>query len=182
MVKNEGFQKVDYELFKDLSVAILKHNVLNFFYKEKERQIKPYKLVNYKGIWYLLGDENDKLKHFNLDKISKLRTKNENFIPNEKLEEQIQNDPNIWLGESKEVILKLDKNAKEYFFRKEILSNYQIIDKDETSYTLSTQVSYEDEILHLVKQWIPYMKILAPIELKIRLEDILKSYLNNLSK
>lgn len=138
MVKNEGFQKVDYELFKDLSVAILKHNVLIFFYKEKERQIKPYKLVNYKGIWYLLGDENDKLKHFNLDKISKLRTKNENFIPNEKLEEQIQNDPNIWLGESKEVILKLDKNAKEYFFRKEILSNYQIIDEDETSYTLST--------------------------------------------
>lgn len=74
----------------------------------------------------------------------------------------------IWLEESKEVILKLDKNAKEYFFRKEILSNYQIID--------------EDEILHLVKQWIPYIKILAPIELKTRLEDILKSYLNNLSK
>ncbi|EAI4098771.1 YafY family transcriptional regulator [Campylobacter jejuni] len=179
MVRNEGFQKVDYELFKDLSVAILKHNVLNFFYKEKERQIKPYKLVNYKGIWYLLGDESDKLKHFNLDKISKLRTKNENFIPNEKLQEQIQNDPNIWLGENKEVILKLDKNAKEYFFRKEILSNYQIIDEDETSYTLSTQVSYEDEILHLVKQWIPYIKILSPIELKTRLEDILKSYLNN---
>lgn len=123
------------------------------------------------------GDENDKLKHFNLDKISKLRTKNENFIPNEKLEEQIQNDPNIWLGESKEVILKLDKNAKEYFFRKEILSNCQIIDEDETNYTLSTQV-----ILHLVKQWIPYIKILAPIELKTRLENILKSYLNNLSK
>lgn len=40
-----------------------------------------------------------------------------NFIPNEKLEEQIQNDPNIWLGESK-VILKLDKNAKEYFLEK----------------------------------------------------------------
>ncbi|EDP3947261.1 YafY family transcriptional regulator [Campylobacter jejuni] len=168
MVKNEGFQKVDYELFKDLSVAILKHNVLNFFYKEKERQIKPYKLVNYKGIWYLLGDESDKLKHFNLDKISKLRTKNENFIPNEKLQEQIQSDSNIWLGESKEVILKLDKMLRNILFRKEILSNYQIID--------------EDEILHLVKQWIPYIKILAPIELKTRLEDILKSYLNNLSK
>ncbi|EEA8493345.1 TPA: YafY family transcriptional regulator [Campylobacter jejuni] len=168
MVKNEGFQKVDYELFKDLSVAILKHNVLNFFYKEKERQIKPYKLVNYKGIWYLLGDENDKLKHFNLDKISKLRTKNENFIPNEKLQEQIQSDSNIWLGESKEVILKLDKMLRNILFRKEILSNYQIID--------------EDEILHLVKQWIPYIKILAPIELKTRLENILKSYLNNLSK
>ncbi len=41
-----------------------------------------------------------------------------NFIPNEKLEKQIQNDPNIWLGESKEVILKLDKNAKEYFLEK----------------------------------------------------------------
>lgn len=35
MVKNEGFQKVDYELFKDLSVAILKHNVLNFSTRKK---------------------------------------------------------------------------------------------------------------------------------------------------
>lgn len=41
------------------------------------------------------------------------------LFPVKNFEEQIQNDPNIWLGESKEVILKLDKNAKEYFFRKE---------------------------------------------------------------
>ncbi len=40
-IKNEGFQRVDYELFENLSVAILNHNVLNFDYKNKQRSVKP---------------------------------------------------------------------------------------------------------------------------------------------
>lgn len=40
------------------------------------------------------------------------------LFPVKNFEEQIQNDPNIWLGESKEVILKLDKNAKNIFLEK----------------------------------------------------------------
>ncbi|EOG9651870.1 helix-turn-helix transcriptional regulator [Campylobacter upsaliensis] len=176
-IKNEGFQRVDYELFENLSVAILNHNVLNFDYKNKQRSVKPYKLVNYKGIWYLLADENSKLKHFNFSKILKLDVKNEKFIPNEAFKKQIQNDQNVWLGEGREVLLRLDKKAKEYFFRKEILTNYKIIDEDETSYTLSTQVSYEDEFLNFIKQWIPYVKIIAPLELKNKVKDILRKYL-----
>ncbi|MDL0114967.1 YafY family transcriptional regulator [Campylobacter felis] len=176
-IKNEGFQRVDYELFENLSVAILNHNVLNFDYKNKQRSVKPYKLVNYKGIWYLLADENGKLKHFNFSKILKLDVKNEKFIPNEAFKKQIQNDQNVWLGEGREVLLRLDKKAKEYFFRKEILTNYKIIDEDETSYTLSTQVSYEDEFLNFIKQWIPYVKIIAPLELKNKVKDILRKYL-----
>ncbi|CAM3468097.1 YafY family protein [Campylobacter upsaliensis] len=176
-IKNEGFQRVDYELFENLSVAILNHNVLNFDYKNKQRSVKPYKLVNYKGIWYLLADENGKLKHFNFSKILKLDVMNEKFIPNEAFKKQIQNDQNVWLGEGREVLLRLDKKAKEYFFRKEILTNYKIIDEDETSYTLSTQVSYEDEFLNFIKQWIPYVKIIAPLELKNKVKDILRKYL-----
>ena len=44
---------------------------------------------------------------------------------------------------------------------------------------LVTNVSFDDEILNIVKQWIPYMQIIKPIELQYRLEDILKKYLGS---
>ncbi len=116
MIKNNGFEKVDYENFEIISVAILKHNILNFNYKEKSREVKPYKLLNYQGIWYLIADEKDKLKHFTFSKIKNIRKNNEIFTPKEEFLDQILNDKNIWLDDSKEAIVKLDKKAKEYFF------------------------------------------------------------------
>lgn len=178
MIKNEGFQKIDYNIFENIAVAILNHNILIFNYKNKIRKVKPYKLMNYKGIWYLIADEDDKIKHFSINKIENL-TKNEYFKPNEKLKEKIENDKNIWIGESKEATLKLDKQAKEYFFRKEILKNYEIINENEKNYILKTQYSYDDEILNLVKQWIPYIKVISPINLKNKLKKDLMEYINN---
>ncbi len=177
LIRNEGYQKISYDDFNKVNTAILKYFILYFNYKNKKREVKPYKLVNYKGIWYVLADEKGKLKHFNFAKIFNLSVSEKVFIPNEKLREQILNDKSMWLGESKEVLLKLDKKAKEYFFRKNILSNYELIDEDEEHFILSTQVSYDDEILNIVKQWIPYMRILKPLELKARLENILREYL-----
>ncbi|MBZ7964913.1 MULTISPECIES: helix-turn-helix transcriptional regulator [Campylobacter] len=177
VVKNEGFQKIDHNTFENIAAAILNHNILYFNYKEKKREVNPYKLVNYKGIWYLLADENHKLKHFNFSKIINLNISDKKFQPDENLKELINQGKNIWLEEKIEVILELDKNAKEYFFRKKVLSNYKIIDENEKSYILNAKISYDDEILNLVKQWIPYIKIISPIKLKTKLENILKAYL-----
>ncbi|EAK4724834.1 transcriptional regulator, partial [Campylobacter coli] len=101
------------------------------------------------------------------------------FTPKEEFLDQILNDKNIWLDDSKEAIVKLDKKAKEYFFRKNILNNFELIDEDEQSYTLKVYFSYDDELLNVVKQWIPYMKIEKPFELKEKLDSILKDYLEN---
>lgn len=179
MIKNNGFEKVDYENFKIISVAILKHNILSFNYKEKSREVKPYKLLNYQGIWYLIADEKDKLKHFTFSKIKNIRKNDEIFTPKEEFLDQILNDKNIWLDDSKEAIVKLDKKAKEYFFRKNILNNFELIDEDEQSYILKVHFSYDDELLNVVKQWIPYIKIEKPFELKEKLDSILKDYLEN---
>ncbi|EAJ6710150.1 transcriptional regulator, partial [Campylobacter coli] len=101
------------------------------------------------------------------------------FTPKEEFLDQILNDKNIWLDDSKEAIVKLDKKAKEHFFRKNILNNFELIDEDEQSYTLKVYFSYDDELLNVVKQWIPYMKIEKPFELKEKLDSILKDYLEN---
>ncbi|HAN0611373.1 TPA: WYL domain-containing protein, partial [Campylobacter coli] len=137
------------------------------------------KLLNYQGIWYLIADEKDKLKHFTFSKIKNIRKNDEIFTPKEEFLDQILNDKNIWLDDSKEAIVKLDKKAKEHFFRKNILNNFELIDEDEQSYTLKVYFSYDDELLNVVKQWIPYMKIEKPFELKEKLDSILKDYLEN---
>ncbi|EHE0171931.1 WYL domain-containing protein, partial [Campylobacter coli] len=126
-----------------------------------------------------IADEKDKLKHFTFSKIKNIRKNDEIFTPKEEFLDQILNDKNIWLDDSKEAIVKLDKKAKEHFFRKNILNNFELIDEDEQSYTLKVYFSYDDELLNVVKQWIPYMKIEKPFELKEKLDSILKDYLEN---
>lgn len=36
MIKNNGFEKVDYENFEIISIAIVKHNILSFDYKRQK--------------------------------------------------------------------------------------------------------------------------------------------------
>ena len=93
------------------------------------------------------------------------------------LKEIEKSEINFLSKESKEVHLKIQNSAKEYFLRKKVLSNMKIVDNTDEYFVVSTNISFDDEILNIVKQWIPYIEILKPIELQERLEDILKNYL-----
>ena len=180
MVKNEGFEKVSYELFESISIAIVRYNVLSFVYKDKDknREVNPYKLINNKGIWYVLVDEKGKLKHFALSKIKNLKITKQNFTPQQEFLQQIKEDASIWLNATKEATIKLDKKGKDYFFRKKLFEYCEIVDEDEKYFILNVRFSYDDELLNVVKQWIPYIKIISPLELKEKLHILLQEYLN----
>lgn len=178
MVKNDGFEKIDYDKFEQINQAILQHQILSFNYKEKKRKIKPYKMINNKGIWYLLGDEQGILKHFALNKMLDFVLENKVFVPEENLKQQIKDNQKKWLGKDIEVILWIDQKAKDYFFRKKVLNNFEMIREDSAGFVISTKVSYEGEMISVVQQWIPYIKILEPIELKNKLTNILRQYID----
>nr|WP_269474134.1 hypothetical protein [Campylobacter cuniculorum] len=40
-------------------------------------------------------------------------------------------------------------------------------------------MKFLNEILNIIKQWIPYIKILSPKYLQIKLNELLKQYLEN---
>ena len=42
----------------------------------------------------------------------------------------------------------------------------KIVDNTDEYFVVSTNISFDDEILNIVKQWIPYIEILKPIELQ----------------
>lgn len=179
IIRADGYEKIDYDDFERISAAILRNVIIYFDYKDKRREAHPYKLVNYRGIWYVLASESGKLKHFSFTKISNLMVSEQPFKPDEDIKHSIQHDKNIWFGDFKDIVIYLSKDAKEYFFRKPVFMDFKIIDEDSQGYTLSIRSSYEDEILNIVKQWIPYMRIIEPLELKERLKHVLQDYLGN---
>lgn len=184
LIKNQGFEDISLkkDWFETMSAAIIKKSPVSFNYKDKLRIVNPYKLINNEGIWYLLADDNNQLKTFAFSKIKKFKWKDDTkrFTPKKEFLNQIAQNGINWFttDELIEVTLEIDNKAKEYFDRKEILPNQKIIEKKEDYFIISTKVSYDDEILKVVKYWIPYIKILKPQYLKEKLDNALKEYLD----
>ena len=180
IVKNSGFEQIENKKdeFEKLSNAIINYQIVEFSYKEKQKKVKPYKLINSNGIWYLCADD-DKIKTYSLSKIENLKTTNETFKQNPQLLKQIEKDEINWFSnETKEVILKIDNQAKEYFLRKKVLSNMKMLEENEEYFVVSTKIAFDDEILNLVKYWIPYIQIVSPDSLAEKLNEILNNYLS----
>lgn len=167
------------QIFEDLSVAILKHHQISCIYKEKSRSLKPYKLANIKGIWYLIADESNTLKTFTLSKLENIDIRTSTFRPKPHFITQIDSQDE-WFSENKtEVVLEISNAAKEYFTRKAQIP-YEIIAQNFTHFTIKTRVGFDDEALNLVKSYIPHIKIIAPCELAEKLQKQLENYLRGM--
>ncbi|ARQ98510.1 transcriptional regulator [Campylobacter devanensis] len=168
------------DLFELLSDAILEHCVISFYYNDSQRTIKPYKLINTAGVWYLLGDEKAKLKHFTLSKIKSYKPLDQHFTPSNTFLKRIESNNLKWFSTSLKnaKILVLPK-AREYFERKQVFKSYKLIKDDENGILLDVEFAFDDELLNIIKAWIPYIKIIEPQELDTKLKDILKSYIND---
>ncbi len=183
LIKNQNFENISSKknLFETLTASIVKNSPVSFKYNNKNRFVNPYKLINNQGIWYLLGEEDDKLKTFSFSKIKNFKWTDENktFTPKQEFLEQIKTNDTNWFSKQIEVILQIDNKAKEYFFRKNILANQKILEEKENYFLLQTKVGFDDEILKIVKSWLPFIRIVEPIYLKEKFDRILVDYLNS---
>jgi len=181
LIKNQGFEDISYryDWFEDVSNAILNTFQIEFSYNDKKRVVNPYKLINNNGIWYLLGDEDNKLKNYTFSKIKNLKLiENNQFTPTKDFIDKIEQNDTNWFSENLiEVVLEIDNSIKEYILRKDIFPNKKIIEQTDDKFVLSTNISYDEEILGIVKYWLPYIKIVSPIYLQDKLKNILKEYL-----
>ena len=181
MIKGHNYEDLSdkTEDFMHLEIAIVTNLLVEFEYKDKHRVVKPYKMINSKGIWYLAGVEDETLKTFSFKKISKLTPTSIEFEIDESIKETIQDDDNIWFSPKKiEVVLKVEKDVAGYFSRRDILPNQLIIKNlADGGLLVSTKVAFDEEILKLVRYWIPNVEIVSPDYLQDKLEEGLRRYL-----
>lgn len=170
--------KVD--LFNEIASAVVQSLVICFSYKEKEREVKPYKLYNTNGIWYVVGVEGGALKNFSFSKINDLAVTDRVFEKDAEIVRTIAKHRGTWVTQKAfEVVLEVDASVSEYFLRREMLPHQKVLSQHDETLTLSTTVAYDEEILRIVRYWIPHIRIVSPSYLQKKLEEGLKSYLAN---
>ncbi len=184
LIKGHNYEDIsdNKDEFKLLEDAILNLKRVSFTYSNKQRILNPYKLVNKDGIWYLVGVENDEtLKTYSFKKTSKIKVLDSTFEQDNKIIEIIQSDDNVWFSQKQtEVVLKVDKSIAGYFKRRKVIANQSILKElEDGSLLVSCKVSFDEEILKIVRYWIPNVEIISPDGLKEKFYNTLKKYLEN---
>ena len=172
-------------LFAELERAIVDHRLVQFTYNKASGQskfhdqVEPYKLINQKGIWYLAAWDDNRLKSFSVTKLEALRSKATTFLPRPQVEKELASNDSIWLGEKRQrVLLQVSAQVAGYFKRRQLVPD-QLIEKelDGGDLLVSTTVVHADEVMPLVRYWIPHVRIVEPPEFQRKLEAGLAEYL-----
>jgi len=155
-----------------LENAIKNKNIIKAIHNHpdytRELEIKPLKIANYEGIWYLmaLNAKNDKLRKYHLKSISNIEILEDTFSTKKELDELLENSINVWFNEEidpYEVILFLNKHAAKTLKRRPISKSQRVISEyKDGSCDVSLQITHEREIISIVQYWMPHIKIVSP--------------------
>lgn len=170
--------------FHQLEDAILARRHITYTYSKPEgiktySNVAPYKLVNHDGIWYLAALDGDKLKAFTLVKIDRLQVLDSSFAVDTAIHKTLATDDGIWLNMKKlEVVLKIAEPAAGYFRRRKLVAS-QVIEKEleDGGLIVSAKVAHANQILPIVRQWIPCIRLISPEGLQSEMEREIQDYL-----
>ncbi|WP_037472108.1 helix-turn-helix transcriptional regulator [Simplicispira psychrophila] len=171
-------------LFEQLKHATQEHHVVSFAYQKADgaklvEAAQPYGLVLQDGIWYLAATDAGRLKSYAITKISRLLVAPETFTPDADVAKKVLEEDSIWLNLQKsEVVLEVAPPAADYFLRQKLIGGQKIEKRLEGgSLIVSGQIAHPNQILPIVRQWIPSIRIISPDGMQAELESQLRAYL-----
>jgi len=197
-IKNDSlnpiYAKLDIEDIGDklhevqiLEGAIKEKREIKCFYTfdeyTKELMLKPLKIANYEGFWYLvaLDGRNNILKKYYLKNIKNITVLEKTFESSAKLDTLLDNSISIWFDHTVEpykVTLNISKEIAKYFQRKPISKTQKIESLyEDGSMDISVEITNDMEIIPVVKYWIPYIKVLDPERIGESIKLDLKDYI-----
>jgi len=181
---------INIDMYKKIKRAIKYRKILDILYISDEKyefkNIKPLKIIFAEGNWYLVALNDDNInngfKFLRINFIKNIKEYSKTFKPVKEAEEFLDNFQSLFSRykvKPFEVILEIDNEVKRYFKVKKFLPSQTIIDENDEFLTVKYYVTSEDEILMIVKKWLPFIRIKSPEFLKNRLKKDLKSYFDN---
>jgi len=176
------------QMFRELERAIVSRRNIQISYQKADSQkiyesISPFKLMNHKGIWYLAARDGDKLKTFSFSKVESLRMLDTRFEADIGIDKKLAEEDGIWFSnDNTEVVLKVDSDVAGYFKRRRLIAN-QVIEKEleDGGLIVSAKVGHVNQVLPIVRYWIPHIRIISPEGLQGDMEQELRSYIDRSS-
>ena len=174
----------------DLEEAIDAYQKIKVKYMTQEEKTKtfildPLKIIYFDGFWYLLSRVSGKdwLLKFRLERLKDVEVLDKYFDPPVNLKTVLDQSVNIWFSQDrdKKVTLKINKDVAKFFKEKTYFPLQKIVKENKGgALIVEAKVSQYMEVIPTIMQWIPNVTVVAPKELKIKIEDIIKEYMNHL--
>jgi predicted DNA-binding transcriptional regulator YafY len=172
--------------FNQLRRAIKEHCLISFEYRKPDGPkmvdaLQPYKLVSQGGIWYLAAMDGDKLKNYAFSKIDRLLVSTDTFTPDPAIHQVLAEEDSIWLNLKKtEVVLKVTPPAADYFKRRKLIGGQKTVKElEDGGLIISGLIAHPDQVLPIVRYWIPNVRVISPEGLQAELESQLRAYLGD---
>lgn len=171
------------EDFRKLQSAVQQHQALRFQYKKgneegKQVEAKPYRMISHAGVWYLCAVNDHKLKSYAFAKISSITILDTYFEPDSETQKMLESDDSIWLNQNKtEVVLTVAATVAPYFKRRKLISQQTIVKElEDGSLIVSGKFAHQNQILPIVRYWIPHIRIISPLSWQEALKASLINY------
>lgn len=171
--------------FRRLQDAIKEHLRVRFGYSKddgrKSVEVNPYRLINHSGVWYLAAVDGENPKSYAVSKIRFVELLDAKFEPDPAISQMLDDEDSIWLNTKKtEVILKVSEAAAEYFSRRKLIAQ-QVVEKqlEDGGLIISGRFAHPNQILPIVRYWLPNVRIVSPESWQEELEEGLKAYLQH---
>ena len=114
-----------------------------------------------------------------MSRIEAIQLKHSTFVPQPAIQEELRRSDSIWHGAKKQrVVLRVSAEVATYFKRRKLVPN-QVIETelDSGDLLVATEVTHADEVLPIVRYWIPHLRVLEPAEFQQHMESGLNEYL-----
>lgn len=186
LVRGPSYEDLDgKELqFNQLKQAIRECRAVSFEYLKNDgvklvEAAQPYKLVSQEGIWYLAATDDGKIKSYSFSKIDRLLVFPDTFTPDPAIQKLLAEEDSVWLNQKKtEVVLKVAPPAAGYFRRRKLIGGQKIVKElEDGGLIISGLIAHPDQILPIVRYWIPNVRVISPEGLQSELESQLRGYL-----
>lgn len=157
--------------FARLEAAIDRCFECRFEYKGKVRRVQPYRLIHKHGIWYLAATEEERLKNFSVALITELAVdEGSRFSPKPEHHDYIDGKDDIWFTpDTVDVVLRVAPVAAHYFTRRALLPKQRHCVHTGGALTVTSQISHPQQLLPVVRYWLPHVRIVQPTQWHDRL-------------
>lgn len=175
-------------LIAKLEDTIQKKQEISCRYNAKEIGLKPLKIANFEGFWYLiaLDSKDDVVKKYHLKSLEEINISDVTFVYPKELEEALEEAVNIWFDidkEAFEVQLFIDPYAAKVLNRKPISKTQKLLKEyKDGSIEVGIKITHDMEITSIVKYWIPHIKVIDPKWLHEKIQNDVEKFMGEKTK
>ena len=195
--KHKPFEEIfnEKEKIQKLELAIKHKKQITFSYNKNDRikqmMAMPYKIMFIKENFYLASlDDKGRLLLSRIALIDDINFTGKNFRTNYDFEEFLEYINSPWAeyypnfkDNLVEIEIEIEKSQSNYFKLKKFHPSQEIIAiNDDGSIRVKFKVTHQKEIIEVLKNWIPYVKIIKPKELKEEFFEIAKKFFFDMLK